>query len=99
MNPKIKITYDEIASFCRKHHIRILSLFGSVLRDDFDIDSDVDVLIEFESGFTPGLSFFSMENELSEIIGYPVDLNTIEFLSPYMRDKVVHSAKVMYVAA
>ncbi len=85
---QIEIPQDKIAKFCRRNHIRKLSLFGSVVRDDFEPDSDVDVLVEFEPGHTPGLRFFAMQTELSEILGHPVDLNTIQWLSPYFRDDV-----------
>jgi len=97
--PRIAIAQDEIAAFCRRHHIRRLALFGSVLRDDFRPESDVDVLVEFEPGHTPGLDFFSMEIELSEIIGRKVDLNTPGFLSRYYRDRVLAEAEVLYDAA
>lgn len=73
---------EKIADFCRRYHIRRLSLFGSVLRGDFGPASDVDVLVEFEPGHVPGLAFFAMEEELSQIIGRRVDLNTPGFLSP-----------------
>jgi len=86
-----------IAKFCRKHHIRRLSLFGSVLREDFDSDSDVDVLVEFESEHVPGLAFFARERELSDILGREVDLNTPGFISPYFRDQVLEEAQVQYV--
>ena len=76
-----------------------MSLFGSVLRDDFRPESDVDVLVEFEPGFTPGLAFFGMEEELSEILGRKVDLNTSGFLSPHFREEALSSAEEMYVAA
>ena len=96
---RIPIDSDKIADFCRRHHIRRLSLFGSVLRDDFGPESDVDVLVEFEPGHTPGLAFFSMEEELSRIIGRKVDLNTPGFLSPYFRDIVERESEVQYVTA
>ena len=96
---RIPIDSDKIADFCRKHHIRRLSLFGSVLRDDFGAESDVDVLVEFEPGHTPGLAFFSMEEELSRIIGRKVDLNTPGFLSPYFRDRIEIESEVQYVTA
>jgi predicted nucleotidyltransferase len=89
---------DKIADFCRRHHIRKLAVFGSVLREDFRSDSDVDVLVEFEPGHTPGLAFFGMEQELSELLGRQVDLNTPQFLSVYFRDKVLAEAEVQYVA-
>lgn len=97
MNEKIRISNEEIAEFCKRHHIRKLSLFGSALREDFNSDSDVDILVEFEQGHTPGLEFFSMQDELSEILDQKVDLNTPNFLSPYFRDKVLKEAEVLYV--
>ncbi len=96
---RIPIPMDEIAEFCRRHHIRRLALFGSVLRDDFGPDSDIDVLVEFESDHVPGLAFFEMQDELSEIFGRQVDLNTPGFLSPYFRDAVLASAETLYDAA
>ncbi len=92
-----KMTEKKIADFCRNYHIRKLSLFGSVLRGDFGPDSDIDVLVEFEQGHTPGLAFFAMEKELSEILGHKVDLNTSNFLSQYFREKVLAEAEVQYV--
>ena len=89
---------DKIAEFCRRHRIRKLSLFGSVLRDDFRPDSDIDVLVEFEPGARTGFAFFAMEIELSEILGRKVDLNTPGFLSKYFRDQVLKEAEVQYDA-
>ena len=94
---RIPMNQTRIAEFCRKHHIRRLSLFGSVLRQDFHPDSDVDVLVEFEPGHVPGLDFFAMEIELSEILGRKVDLNTPGFISPHFRDQVLEEAQVQYV--
>ena len=99
MAPHIEIPKDRIAEFCRINHIRRLALFGSVLRDDFGPDSDVDVLVEFEPGARVGLRFFGMEIELSEILGRKVDLNTPGFLSDYFRDEVLAEAEVQYDAA
>jgi predicted nucleotidyltransferase len=82
---------DKITDFFRKHHIRRLSLFGP--------DSGVDVLVEFEPGHTPGLAFFSMEEELSQIVGRKADLNTSGFLSPYFRDRIERESEVQYVTA
>ena len=93
-----KLPKDKIADFCRRHHICKLAVFGSVLREDFRPDSDVDVLVEFEPGHTPGLAFFGMQQELSELLGRQVDLNTPQFLSPYFRDKVLAEAEVQYPA-
>jgi len=94
---RISVDQAKIAEFCRKRHIRRLSLFGSVLREDFRPDSDVDVLVEFEPGHVPGLGFFTMETDLSEILGRKVDLNTPGFLSSYFRDQVLAEAEVQYV--
>jgi hypothetical protein len=95
----IDIDKEKIAVFCRRHHIRKLLLFGSILRDDFRPDSDIDVLVEFEPGHTPGLAFFGMQDELSELLGRKVDLNTPGFLSKYFRDEVLAEAESQYVAA
>jgi len=95
--PGIAIDRERIAEFCRRNHIRKLALFGSVLRDDFGPESDVDVLVEFDPNHIPGLAFFGMEEELSEIIGRKVDLSTAGFLSPYFRDEVLKEAQVQYV--
>ena len=96
---RIDIPKVKIAEFCRANHIRRLALFGSVLRDDFSEDSDVDVLVEFEPGHVPGLAFFRLEMELSELLGRNVDLNTPGFLSDYFRDEVLAEAEVQYDAA
>ena len=95
---RIKLPQDRVAEFCRRYHIRRLSLFGSVLREDFRPDSDVDMLVEFEPGCEPG--FFGlarMERELSELLGgRKVDLRTPEDLSRYFRDEVLAEAEVRY---
>jgi predicted nucleotidyltransferase len=96
---RIQIPQAEIEAFCRKHHIKRLALFGSVLRDDFTDESDVDVLVEFAPGHTPGLAFFTIQDELSEILGRQVDLNTPECLSKYFRDEVLQEAERYYDAA
>src|ERR1700730_9670973 len=93
----IAVHRDKVAEFCRRHHIRKLALFGSVLRDDFQPSSDVDVLVEFEPDCVPGLDFFSLESELSKILGRKVDLNTPAFLSRYFRDRTLAEAEVEYV--
>lgn len=95
----IELPRERLAEFCRQHHIRKLSLFGSILRDDFGPDSDVDVLVEFESGMTPGFGFFGVQEELSEMLGRCVDLNTSQSLSEYFRHEVLHEAEAIYVAA
>lgn len=94
---QIEIPTEQIAEFCRRNHIRRLALFGSILRDDFTPESDVDVLVEFEPGKTPGLlRMAGLEIDLSGIIGRKVDLRTKEDLSRYFRDEVVDSAVVQY---
>jgi len=99
MSRRPEISREKIAEFCRKHHIRKLALFGSVLRDDFKPESDIDVLVEFEAGHVPGLAFFGMEEELTEILGHKVELHTPQFLSRYFRDRVMAEAEVQYVAS
>jgi len=94
----INIPKEKIAEFCRCHHIRKLAFFGSVLRDDFRPDSDLDVLVEFEPGHTVGLlSMAGLELELSAILGRKVDLRTPADLSRYFRDEVVRTSEVQYV--
>jgi predicted nucleotidyltransferase len=95
----IALDHERIAEFCRRHRMERLSLFGSVLRDDFGPESDVDVLVEFEPGHTPGWEFFCMQDELSGIIGREVDLNTPQCLSKYFRDQVEAEALAIYVQA
>lgn len=95
---RIYVDKHRVAEFCRRHRIRRLALFGSVLRDDFGPRSDVDVLVEFEDGHAPGLAFFAMENELSEILGRKVDLSTPHFLSQSFRDDVLAEAEDQYAA-
>ena len=99
MSVQIDVSREAIATFCRRNHIRRLALFGSVLRADFGPDSDVDVLVEFEPGHTPGLAFFAMQDELSDLLGRKVDLNTPACLSPYFRDEVLAEAEVIYESA
>ncbi len=99
MPSKLQLDREAVATFCRRHRVRRLALFGSVLRDDFTPKSDVDVLVEFETGHVPGLAFFSMEAELSALIGRRVDLSTPGFLSRYFRDQVLDEAEDLYVAA
>ncbi len=90
---------QQLREFCRKHHIRKLALFGSALRADFSPASDMDILVEFEPGHVPGLAFFDIQAELTELLGVPVDLNTPQFLSAAFRDEVVATAEVVYDAA
>ena len=91
------IPKDKIADFCRRNHIKKISLFGSTLHGELQQDSDIDLLVEFEDNHVPG--FFAlchMENELSDLLGRKVDLRTSQELSRYFRDDVVHAAVVQY---
>lgn len=95
----IEIPHDLIETFCRANGIRRLALFGSVIRDDFLPESDVDVLVEFLPGIRVGLAFIRMQDELAAIFDHKVDLNTPGTLSKYFRDEVLHEAEELYVAA
>ena len=99
MNKNIAIAEDKIREFCERHYICRLAIFGSALRDDFGPDSDVDVLVDFMPGHTPGFfKLFEMEEELSGLLGgHKIDMRTPEDLSRYFRDKVVATAQVQYV--
>lgn len=94
---QINIPHEGIAAFCKRNHIRKLAIFGSVLRDDFGPDSDVDVLVEFDPHHIPGyIRLAGMELELSRILGRKADLNTPNMLSRYFRDQVLTQAEVQY---
>jgi predicted nucleotidyltransferase len=97
LNLPITISQTEIEAFCERHHIRKLALFGSVLRDDFRPDSDIDVLVEYVVG--EHVTFFDMvqqENELSGILNRTVDMRTPPELSRHFRKKVMETAQVIY---
>jgi predicted nucleotidyltransferase len=95
---RIEVPTEQIQAVCRRHGITKLALFGSVLRDDFRPDSDIDVLVEFQPGQTVGLfDMAEMELELSEIFGRKVDLRTPGDLSLYFRQRVLDTAEVRYV--
>ena len=99
MNKNFKINKDKLSDFCKRHHIHRLAIYGSALRDDFEPDSDVDVLVDFMPGHTPGFfGLFEMEEELSGLFGgHKVDMRTPEDLSRYFRDEVIATAEVQYV--
>lgn len=94
-----QLPLDAISAFCQRNHISRLAVFGSALRTDFRPESDVDLLVEFEPGQTPGLRFFTLQEELSHMFGRRVDLNTPDCLSRYFRGEVMTEAKDVYVAA
>ena len=96
---RIPLTPAQIKRFCQKHHIRKLAFFGSVVRDDFDAGSDIDVLVEFEPDHTPGLAFFAMEAELSGLLDRKVDLVTQKFLSSEIRVNAQAEAMTVYEQA
>lgn len=99
---KLKIPKNKLVEFCRKYRVKKLAFFGSVLRNDFKPTSDVDVLVEFESGYTPGLQFYAMPEELKGIFGRNVDLLTYKGVqssrNPIRRKAILDSAQVYYVA-
>jgi len=99
MPVQMEIDHAAVERFCRENRIRRLALFGSVLREDFGPDSDVDVLVEFEPGVRIGLiGLAGLELKLSELLGRKVDLNTPGFISRYFRDQVLREAEVLYAA-
>lgn len=95
----VEIPRKKVAAFCRKHHITSLAVFGSALHGDLRPDSDIDILVEFEPGHTPGfLRLARMQRELSSILGRPADMRTAHDLSRYFRDEVLAAAEVQYAA-
>lgn len=88
----------QLGEFCRRHHVRTLALFGSVLRDDFSDISDVDVLVEFEEGQTPDFfQLYDIEQELSALLGgRAIDLVTRKALNRHLREEVFSTAQVLY---
>ena len=100
MSPRVPLDPEKLTEFCRRNHIRKLSLFGSVLTERFGPDSDIDFLVEFDPEHVPGyFGLARMELELSDMIGRKVDLRTPPELSRYFRDEVVAGAQVQYSAA
>jgi len=101
VDPHLSIDQAAVEAFCRRHRVRRLALYGSVLREDFAPQSDVDVLVEFEPGATPGFfRLFDTQDELSAALGgREVDLRTLEDLSPYFREDVARTARTLHDAA
>lgn len=92
-----EISKDKLIEFCKRNHVRKLSIFGSAIRGELKPDSDIDLLVEFEEGQTPGLfTIVRMETELAEMLGRKVDLRTPDDLSKYFRDEVIRNAKLAY---
>jgi predicted nucleotidyltransferase len=96
---EVQIPLEEIGALCERRRIRRLSLFGSILRDDFRPESDVDVLVEFEPGCVPGFGFVEVQEELSRVLGRRVDLHTPASLSRHFVDQILREAEAVYVAA
>ena len=100
MSLRIEIPNDKISDYCRRNRIRRLAFFGSVLREDFGLDSDIDVLVEFEHDAHVGLiSLAGMEIELTIILGHKAEIHTFNGLNPLFRDEVLDSAEVQYEQA
>src|ERR1700722_1279366 len=99
IHPAIRFPSDQIANFCRKHHIRRLALFGSVLRDDFRPDSDVDVLVEFDPAAMVGLiEVARLQEDLVATFGRAVDLVPAAGLKPALREQVLAARELLYAA-
>jgi len=95
----IRVPEEKLAEFCRRWKVRKLSFFGSFLREDFGPESDIDVLVYFEPGWTPGLRIITMERELSEVLGgRKVELATEDALYRRIRKRVLSEAEAVYVA-
>lgn len=94
---RIQVPREKLSEFCRNRHIRWLACFGSVVRDDFSPDSDVDLLVEFAPGHTPGLEIVDIEEDLSSLLeGRKVDLINPKYLNRRLKDRVLEDAEVLY---
>lgn len=96
---RLGVTKEQLADFCRRAHIRRLAAFGSVLRDDFSPESDIDLLAEFEPGVWVGLRYFEIKKGLEAMLGRHVDLLSREYLRSAYREEILSSAEDVYVAA
>lgn len=96
MNFRIDAHQEEIERLCERYCVERLAVFGSALGEDFGPESDVDVLVEFEAGHTPGLGFVRLQRELSGLLGRQVDLHTYQSLSRYFRDEVLEQSEAIY---
>ena len=100
MSTKIEVPRAKMEEFCRRHRIRRLAFYGSVLRDDFSLASDVDALVEFDPAARVGMiTLAAMEIELSQILARKAEIHTPKGLNPYFRDEVLHQAQVQYEQA
>jgi predicted nucleotidyltransferase len=96
ISDKLRVSPQQIASFCQEHHIRFLAIFGSFVRDTERPDSDIDVLVDFEPGYVPGFDFFLLEVKLSKLFNRMVDLQTRNFLSPKIRQSALSETVTVY---
>jgi len=95
--PHLQIPSEELKAFCRKHHIQKLSFFGSVLDDNFKPQSDIDVLVEFAPGHTPGWEIVDIEEELSRLLGgRKIDMANPKYINRRIKERVLAEAKVQY---
>ena len=95
----IEFCYDDFAALCRRHGIRRVAFFGSVLRDDFGPDSDIDMLVEFEPEAQPGFAIVTIQNEFSAFFGgRKVDFVNPKYISPFIKDEVLSTAEEIYAA-
>jgi predicted nucleotidyltransferase len=100
VQPRIDIPPDRLAALCRRHRIQRLSLFGSVMRDDFGPSSDVDMLVEFEAGHSPGWEIVDIEQEFSALFGgRKVDMVNPKYLNRHLKDRVLGEAVLQYETA
>jgi uncharacterized protein len=96
---RIAFDREALAALCRKHHIKRLAFFGSVLRDDFGPESDVDLLYEFEEGKTPGLGIFDVMDDFEALFGRKVDLVSFKYIKPRLRARILAEAQIEYETA
>jgi hypothetical protein len=94
----LQLDSGAIGAFCREHGIRRLAVFGAALREDLGPGDEVDVLVDFAGPPLTGPAFFALQDELAALIGHPVDLNTLGFLSPNLRERILREAEDVYVA-
>ena len=96
LQSRLQASRQDLRNLCKRYGIRQLALFGSVLRSDFRPGSDVDVLADFEPGCKPGLALIDIQDELTQLLGYPADLRTPQHLSAYFRERVLAEAEIVY---
>lgn len=98
MNPRVQVDASALTKLCQSYHITQLKLYGSALGEGFGPDSDIDLLVTFAPGRTPGWEIVDIEQAFSQLFGRPVDLVTESSLRPNWRSEVLPSAEVLYAA-